>query len=479
MSQIFSIQDDKVVIKKLDVTGDSTVSGTLTVDNLIVKNQEATPTIAASNLFTAGSDAELNGQGIVWNNGLADFKLAYRDGGRLWTNGSFDINPNSSYKIDNTDVLSLNELGSSVTKSNLREIGTLRSLSVTGNTALAEFAFFNSTMNRLGLGTDEPNGALSVVDNSNEFVVYSNDSNIIKIGSYTNTDLEIVTDNLPRVTVKNNGKVIFGNEQTSNADVYIYGKLTVETVVSDNRVDRFSPLEFKASRERGIYGQGLTWTGQGSMRQFIMRSDTDRLWSSESIDLAEDQSYMINGQSILSFVGLGPSVTRSNLAKVGTLEDLTVAGEAMFMDRINASRAVINAKVILFNDGSDFTITNSTLDAQHKISIQVAGSDKFYADNNEIVIGNKQDRRTPVKVFGPLSIGINTQPEGVDLAVDGNIQFANKKFVTGTSIPATGSFTKGDICWNSNPTAENYVGWVCVEEGAPGVWLPFGSIARQ
>ena len=238
-------------------------------------------------------------------------------------------------------------------------------------------------------------------------------------------------------------------------------------------------MEFKTSKDRGIYGQGLIWTGTGTVRQLVMMAGPDRLWSTESLDLAEDQSYMINGQSIISSVGLGPNITQSNLSKLGTLEVLNVAGEATFMDRINASRAIINAKVILFNDGAEFTIRNGAISSNQQVSIDILGQEKFYADQNEITIGNKQDTRKPVKVFGQLTVGINNPPEGVDLAVSGNIQFANKKFVTGAAIPTSGSFSKGDICWNSNPTVDNYVGWICIDGGAPGQWLPFGGISRQ
>jgi len=483
MSQIFTIQDDKVVIKKLavdEIQGDVTLAGTLTVNSITVLDQEQKTALDADvGNWTVENEADLFSKGLRWTWPTGSVQLAYRSGARLWTDADVDLAPNKSYMIENTPVLDKESLGGTVTKSNLKELGTLRKLVVSGETTLADFAYFNSSFGRLGLNTDNPNGVLSVVDNNVEVVITSPRDNLAQIGTYTSHDLEFITDNLPRVAIKNNGQVVFGNENTKNADVRIYGTLTVDTVVSDNRIDRYQPLEFKTSRERGIYGQGLIWTGTGNMRQFIMKSDTDRLWSSESIDLAEDQSYMINGQSVLSSVGLGPNVVSSNLSKIGTLESLNVQGEATFMDRINASRAVINAKVILFNDGDEFTITNGSLSSNNKVSFDVLGQEKFYADRNEITIGNKQDTRKPVKVFGQLTVGINTPPEGVDFAVSGNIQFANKKFVTGNGSPTEGSFSKGDICWNSNPTVDNFVGWICIDSGAPGQWLPFGAISRQ
>jgi hypothetical protein len=482
MSQIFSIQDDKVVIKKLtvnDIQGDVTLDGTLTVNSLKVLDEEPKTALADIGSWTVEDETELFSKGLHWTWPTGSIQLAYRSGARLWTDADIDLAANKSYMIENTPVLSKDGLGGTITRSNLKELGTLRKLVVSGEASIADFAHFNSAFGRLGLNTDNPNGVLSVVDNNVEVIISSPRDNLAQIGTYTSHDLEIITDNLPRIAIKNNGQVVFGNESTKNADVRIYGTLTVDTVVADNRIDRYQPLEFKTSRERAIYGQGLVWTGTGSMRQFVMMAGPDRLWSTESIDLAEDQSYMINGVSVISSKGLGPNVTQSNISKLGTLDELNVQGEATFMDRINASRAVINAKTILFNDGNEFTITNGKLSSNQKIVMDVVGQEKFYADRNEITIGDKQNTKVPVKVFGQLTVGINTPPDDVDLAVSGNIQFSNKKFITGSSAPTVGSFNKGDICWNSNPTVDNYVGWICMDSGAPGQWLPFGAISRQ
>jgi len=59
------------------------------------------------------------------------------------------------------------------------------------------------------------------------------------------------------------------------------------------------------------------------------------------------------------------------------------------------------------------------------------------------------------------------------------LSFANKKFITGTSKPNAGTYRKGDICWNSDPEATAYIGWVCIKEGTPGEWLPFGQITDR
>jgi hypothetical protein len=495
MSQIFTIENDKVVIQKLalenlegnivhlgelSLSGPVEVTGILTADTIKVKNL-ITETGVNTNFGTwvVNNEADLSGKGLSWTWGEGNVQLAYKSGNRLWSNSDIDIDADKSFMIDGVAVLSKSELNSQVTKSRLKEVGTLRSLTVSGDVALAEFAIFNSTVNRLGLNTDEPNGTLSIVENDVEIIAGSAKDGQGMFGTYTNHDLELISDNTTRIKIKNNGQVIFGNESTKNADVRIYGTLTVDTVVSDNRIDRYSPLEFKTSRDQAIYGQGLIWTGTGGTRQFIMRAGPDRLWTTESLDLAEDQSYFINNKAVLSTSALGDSVTISNLSKLGVLEDLTVQGEATFMDRLNATRSIIHAKNILFNDGDEFTITNSKLSSSNSISLEVAGDEAFYAGSQEITIGNKQNTRRPVKLFGPVSVGVNSPDADVDLSVKGSIKFSDKKFVTGDNIPTAGSFNKGDICWNDNPTPGNYIGWVCIQTGSPGQWVPFGEIKTQ
>ena len=496
MTQLFTIENDKIVINKLalsqtegdvthtgqlNVTGNLAITGALTVDTLTVKTlvtEAGNPAEVGS--WTVNSEDDLVGKGFNWTWGNGNTSLVYRNGGRLWTNSDIDLDADRSYKIDNISVISLNALGAQVTKSNLREVGPLKTLTVIGDSIISEFACFNSGFGRLGLNTENPNATLSVLDNDIEIVLGSSSEGYGKIGTYTNHGVEIVSDNTARITIKNNGDVVFGNETTKTSNVTIHGTLTVDTLVSDTRIDRFSPLEFKATRDSAIYGKGLIWTGTGTPRQLVMMAGPDRLWSSESIDLSADQSFYINAQPVLSQHRLGDLVTQSKLTSVGVLESLEVQGEAKFNNNINVLSGTVQLKTGMFNDGVKWlNITSSRVNTSGNISINVAEDEVFYADQNEIAVGNKNNTRRAVKVYGPVSVGVSNPDPDVDLTVKGDVSFADKKFTTGTSAPSTGSFSKGDICWNQNPASDNYIGWVCTQEGAPGVWLPFGAISRQ
>ncbi|MFB6801741.1 glycosyl hydrolase family 28-related protein [Peribacillus butanolivorans] len=46
----------------------------------------------------------------------------------------------------------------------------------------------------------------------------------------------------------------------------------------------------------------------------------------------------------------------------------------------------------------------------------------------------------------------------------------------GSAIPTRGSYTVGDIVYNTIPVEGGYVGWVCIKAGTPGTWKGFGLI---
>ena len=151
MNQIFTINDDTVVINKLSV-GNTDLNGTLTIsDKIIVDTIEVksiiTDSLPSQNLgnWTVNEESDLNGKGFSWNWGEGSLQLMYRTGNRLWTNGNIDLSNNNSYKIDNVDVISFDKLGPQVSKSNLTQVGSLKSLKVIGDTNIGDYAFFNTT----------------------------------------------------------------------------------------------------------------------------------------------------------------------------------------------------------------------------------------------------------------------------------------------------------------------------------------------
>jgi len=505
MNQLLSINDDTLVVNKLQLNwttgsvthvGNKSVQGTFSVNgeatftNLTASGNITADTLRVKTLITESGQSvepgswtfnqeqDLNGKGLNWTWGNGNTQLIYRTGGRIWTNGVFDLPVSSSYNINNIPVLTAISLGPTVTNSNLTKIGTLGTLTVSGDTVLGDFAYFSTAFNRLGLGTDEPNAAIDILENNVEITIGSPSTNLATIGTYSNHDLAITTDNLARITVKNSGEVHIGDEISKTGVLRVYGSLYVDNLVTDTRLDRISPLQFKVNNDNQIYGLGLIWAGPSTNKGLTMMAGPDRLFSSEHLDIGSGKNYYINNQLVLSNTALGSGVVSSSLTTVGILESLTVDGDTTLLGSISANLGQF--KSIVVNDGvSNIAISPTGISAINSVSITSGSHSVLSGASDMIIVGDKTNQRKPVKVFGPLSVNINNPDPTLSFSVAGDVSIGNKRFTNGISYPTAGNYELGDICWNTNPQTGNYIGWVCVSAGAPGQWLPFGNIASQ
>jgi hypothetical protein len=499
MNNLLSIDGDKIVIEKLRVKfteGPITHAGNLEVvgqskfnDGIIVKgNTDISGTITADTInvkhiicdepgglndpfaFTANTAKELDGKGFHFTDGNATRQFVFKENGRMWSTMNLDLSRGNSYQIENIPVLTMTELGDSVVKSNLQSLGTLHKLKVGGDVEFAQWAFFNSVHNRLGINTESPNGAIGIVENNVELVLSSYKPGVGYIGTFNNTDLEIGTDNTSRVVIKNTGEVVFGSAKYKNAVIRIHGKLEVDEIVNDPREGKFLPLTFKAGKDTSIYGTGIVWLQDGAARQLTYAANPDRIFSTEIIDIADDKWLSIGSSMVISRSSLGASVTSSSLTKVGLLENLDVAGAS--------NLSTLGVSKITLSGDNQLEISSQSISSKNTFTVNVDDEQEIKIGNS-IEIGNNQNTSRKISLFGQVSVNASNPDPDVSLTVNGNLSFANKKFITGTSKPNAGTYRKGDICWNSDPEATAYIGWVCIKEGTPGEWLPFGQITDR
>lgn len=116
---------------------------------------------------------------------------------------------------------------------------------------------------------------------------------------------------------------------------------------------------------------------------------------------------------------------------------------------------------------------------------------------DDVTTGNSGTRITGLSTPN-CGTAFNIDGVNGDTYIDGDISGATTKFTFGGSYtgeinygnligvrrevygygaaPATGSFLQGDIAWNVDPDAADYIGWVCVTAGTPGTWKGFGTI---
>jgi len=472
----YEINDNLEVTGNVQVDSNLYVTGTITTNTFNVQNL-VTPNGALSSVgqWAYGHESDLNGKGFSWGYSEGLTQLVYRTGGRLWTNGNIDLQATSSYSIDNIPVLSASQLGSTITKSNLQQLGVLHALQVAGSASFGGFAFVNDSANRIGVNTAEPTDSISVVTNGVQVDIGSRVTNVGSIGTYTSHDFAIISDNLPRITVKSTGVVNIGDPINGGGVLNVYGTVYAQSIQTDTRITRSSPLQFNASTDNAIYGLGLTWSGTGATRQLIMQSNPDRLWTSEHIDIGPGRSYYLNGLPVLSTNDLGPTIVNSNLQSVGTLRQLSVAGDTSLTN--------VTLKKQTFTDQLGGTqtlqVTSGGLLGTNNFSFKLGTQKILDVDTTQITIGDPVIQSNPLRVFGPLSVNIVNPDPTLQFSVNGDVNIGGKRFTNGGMPPATGVYQIGDICWNVAPNPGGVIGWVCIASGTPGQWAGFGQIAAH
>ncbi len=423
----------------------------------------------------------LDGKGLLWTDGDLTRQLVYKaEPRRLFSTETIDLYKGSKYQIDGVDVLEKTRLGNSVLHSNLRTVGTLEDLSVSGNVHLGDFVYINSGSGRLGLNTDEPLTAINILELDTNIVIGADDEGAGFAGTWSNHPFSIVTDNTKRITQTGNVTEI-GSSQSKNAVVKIYGTLEVDSIVADTRVERTTPIEFAVDKDNNIYGKGLAWKGIGSTKQLFFMPNPDRIYSSEHIDLAIDHAYFINRKEVLSGTTLGSTVTKSSLKELGELTSLTVLGNVNLSDSLVIENNVVTLNnSISVKDGTGVVhITGTGVNAVESYQTSVNDITEFKISQDAIQIGNRDNTERNLNAYGQVSINITNPTPGVAFSVAGKVELDGKKFGNGTSAPTTGAWNKGDIVWNTNPQETSYIGWVCVMTGNPGEWKPFGYIGER
>ena len=102
---------------------------------------------------------------------------------------------------------------------------------------MGQFMIFDVNTSRLGLGTENPNAALSIVDDGVELVLGTKDTVKAFIGTFASHQLELGTDNTARISISSSGNIILGNPKIAPVQVSVHGKLSVRVATPDPEVD--------------------------------------------------------------------------------------------------------------------------------------------------------------------------------------------------------------------------------------------------
>jgi hypothetical protein len=235
------VHTDNLNVKNLlgdtNVTGNLDVKGDITARKLHVDELTADVRLERSTPLEFAPDANgIYGKGIIWRAEGGARSLVYRaNPDRIWSSDPIDLTNEAYYAIDGIAVLRLNELGNSVRNSNLVTVGTLQNLKTTGDLVVDEYMYYESASERLGLGTESPNGALSIASLGGELILDVEDK--ARVGTWTTTDLELVTDDTARITVSATG------------NVNVHGKLGIGVKNPDADIVTAGPVKFQGKKQ--------------------------------------------------------------------------------------------------------------------------------------------------------------------------------------------------------------------------------------
>jgi hypothetical protein len=152
----------------------------------------------------------------------------------------------------------------------------------------------------------------------------------------------------------------------------------------------------------------------------------------------------VQGSLLIDGNSLNPTVTQSNIQKLGNLSGLNVKGEAHIYDTMS----VVNGRV-----GINTATPESALSVwDEEISI-IIGKHK----SKQAFVGTSRDQG--------LAFGVNRQAQ-IEIDVDGltrikKLQIGLHKISHESQVPGWAG-TKGDIVFNSSPGPDRIFAWICL-----------------
>jgi hypothetical protein len=143
------------------------------------------------------------------------------------------------------------------------------------------------------------------------------------------------------------------------------------------------------------------------------------------------------------------------------------AGSRTFFITIANSIAELNAGIYLGNKC-------------HYVSIGNRYLAPIYIDNTQATVDSQSDEFGPSVHFefpsGSRAQIINYLPgPNQDTAINGVI-IGGRLYQQADSTPKSGYYYTGDIVWNTKSSIPSNIGWICIFDGAPGLWKAFGIL---
>jgi hypothetical protein len=347
--------------------------------------------------------------------------------------------------------------------------------------------------------TDIPRSALTLNpgDLSGDLISGGTVQNFSSSGIKDNATKQSLVIEDDRIVVKNIKFTNVDSNFTVRGDVKVYGVLdagfvrTTELIVNQRYEKQY--LEFAEGDKGTTIGTGLLWRSSPYNKQFVLLANPDRFFSTEHIEVTGGRNFMINGNWVINEDSLGDGIVNSRLRKVGRLQGLSVSGELNLDDQIFYDPVSKRFSIGTELPSAIFTVQDEDNDIEMVIDGSKEGVGKFGVRNTksvgiitddqirvlvdekgDVTFGHEMKDSTVTRAYGKFSVGVKNPREQFEVA--GNMRLGGRLHSKGDEPPVTGTHIVGDIIWNTKPRPGGYVGWICIQNGNPGLWKPWGPI---
>lgn len=217
---------------------------------------------------------KIYGKGIFWAGKDYTKQITMLDNpDRIFVSENLDLAKDKNITVNGLEVLSSTTLGTGVVKSNLKEVGRLKGLIVDGSVIINQYVHYDANTDRLGIGTDEPNGALSVAEDGIEVIIGTEDFTKGVVGTFASHSLVLKTDNTNRIEIAPSGDVKIGHPNNPPIKVSVNGKLSVGVNNPDPDVDLHVRGNIKFNNKKHMSGIEPPKGGSFNMGDIVWNSE--------------------------------------------------------------------------------------------------------------------------------------------------------------------------------------------------------------
>ena len=200
---------------------------------------------------------------------------------------------------------------------------------------------------------------------------------------------------------------------TIKGDLYVQGTEFIVDSTTVNIADKTIGLGTGTSTDALLDGAGFTIGDSGVLKSFTFVDASDTLQSSIGLGVASGNDFKVGSTSVLNETTLGSTVVNSSLTSVGTLADVTVAGD------INANGNIVGDAATEISGIATITVSGGVVaanfygDGSGLTNLPATGIDLTGTDQSFNTVAITTTTGVALDVTGSVAIGGSVTVDGV------------------------------------------------------------------